>query len=144
MGIANHIEQLQKEQSKAQKELEAIEKLKVEFPDLEVDTDRWGHKRYMAKSANARVTDVMFHRNCGCCSDTPIHARPYLKLEDGTTIYSNPCNVWIGEATWSGGIRESPAWERKYWEAGVNLDAIKIIRRHIEALNEDEEDEDED
>lgn len=140
MSMERHIEQLQKEQSKAQKELDTIEKLKSEFPDLEVDTDRWGHKRYMAKSANTRVTDVLFHRNCGCCSDSPVHARPYLKLEDGTTIYSNPCNVWIGEPTWGGGFREYPDWEKRFWEAGISLDAVKSIRRYIECLTEDDED----
>jgi hypothetical protein len=138
--MEQHIEQLKKEQTKAQHELDTIEKLKAEFPDLEVDTDRWGCKRYMAKSANARVTDVVFHRNCGCCSDSPVHARPYLKLEDGTTIYSNPCNVMIGEPTWGGGFWEYEDWEKRYWEAALSLEAVKTIRRYIDRETEEEDD----
>jgi len=107
MALADHIKRLEKEQAKAQKELDAIVKLREEFPDLEIDVDRWRHTRYMAKSANVRVTHVLFHRNCGCCADSPVHARPYLEFEDGTHVYSNPCDVMIGEPhVWSDGFRE--------------------------------------
>lgn len=142
MSIANHIERLQKEHSKAQKELEFIEELRREFPDLEIDRDRWGRVRYMAKSANARVTDVMFHRNCGCCADTPLHARPYLKLDNGTYIYSNPCNVMVGEYTYSGSLREYYGWKASYVKAGINPEIIAQIERHIGYLSEEEEDDD--
>lgn len=144
MSIADHIERLQKEHSKAQKELDFIEELRREFPDLETTTDRWGHVRYMAKSANARVNDVMIHRNCGCCADSPYHARPYLKLNNGTYIYSNPCDSMIGEPNlWGNGFVESYGWKRRYTEAGINPEVIQQIERFIECeKDDDEEDED--
>jgi hypothetical protein len=143
MGIANHIEELHKEQNKAQRELDAISALCEEFPDLETDRDRWGRIRYMAKSANARVTDVLFHRNCGCCADSPIHARPYLKLANGTYIYSNPCNVMIGSPYERGnGFQEYKGWRKTYEDAGVNPAMIEKIQRHIEYQSEEDDDDD--
>lgn len=137
------IEQLRKEQAKAQSELTFIEELRQEFPDLESHRDRWGRIRYMAKSANARVTEVMFHRNCGCCPDSPLHARPYLKLGNGTLVYSNPCDAMIGEPyAWGDGFKEYEGWRAKYVGAGVNPQIIGHIERHISYLSEVEEDDD--
>jgi hypothetical protein len=143
MPIANHIENLQKEQTKAQRELETITALREEFPDLEIDKDRWGRTRYMAKSANARVTNVLFHRNCGCCGDSPLHARPYIKLNNGTEIYSDPCNVMIGSPNdYGSGFYENDHWEQTYTEAGINPAILERIRYHIECLSEDDDEDD--
>jgi hypothetical protein len=147
MGITNHIDQLKKEQTKAQRELDFITELRQEFPDLEAHTDRWRRVRYMAKSANARVNEVMFHRNCGCCADSPVHARPYIKLSNGTYVYSNPCDVMIGEPySWGDGFREYEGWEEKYVEAEINPAAIETIRQYVarESEMEDEDDDDDD
>jgi hypothetical protein len=141
MGMAQHIEKLQKEQTKAQRELDAITELRREFPDLETDKDRWGRVRYMAKSANPRVNEVLFHRNCGCCPDSPLHARPYLKLVSGVEIYSNPCNVMVGSPSeWGYGFRERDGWRKTYEEAGVNPAIIKRIEQHIAYLSTEDED----
>lgn len=145
MGMEQHIEKIQKERSKAQQELGAIVELQREFPDLEVDTDRWGRTRYMARSANPRVNEVVFHRNCGCCADSPVHARPCLKLNNGTYIYSNPCNVKIGEPyTWSDGFREYEGWRKTYEEAEVNPAVVEEIQRYIDSLSAEDEEEDDD
>ena len=145
MGIDQHMETLRKGQTKAQRELETIAALREEFPDLETDRDRWGRVRYMAKSANARVTDVMIHRNCGCCADSPLHARPYLKLNNGTYIYSNPCDVMVGEPySWGDGFREYDGWKKTYTEAGINPEVIEQIERHIGYLSRDDDDDDDD
>lgn len=145
MTILNHIEKLQKESAKAQAELGHIERLRREFPDLETDRDRWGRVRYMAKSANAKVDQVLFHLNCGCCADSPLHARPYLKFE-GETIYSNPCNVMVGSPhAWGNGFSEGKGWRKTYEDAGINPKVLEMIQRHVDALaNEDEDEEDED
>lgn len=144
MAIERHIEKLQKEAAGARAELGRIARLRREFPDLETDTDRWGHIRYMARSANSRVDQVLFHRNCGCCADTPLHARPYLEFE-GFKIYSNPCNVMVGShSEWGDGFKENDHWRAAYEEAGVNPAVIESIRRHIEYLAHDDEDENED
>lgn len=143
MGIKSHVEKLQKDSEKAQAELGRIERLRRAFPDLETDTDRWGRVRYMARSANARVDQVLFHRNCGCCSDSPLHARPYLEFE-GETIHSNPCNVMVGRPRfWGGGFQEGAGWRQTYEDAGVNPRIVEKIQRHVDALAaaEDEEDE---
>jgi len=143
--LTNHIEKLQKEQTKAQKELDFISELRLEFPDLEVDTDRWRRTRYMAKSANPRVNEVLFHRNCGCCPDSPLHARPYIKLSNGTYVYSSPCNVMVGEPYGYGdGFKEYEGWRGKYVEAGINPAVIKSIEQHIAYLSEEDEEEEDD
>lgn len=127
MSLDSHIDELQKSAH------ELIEELKEEFPDLEVDTDRWKRTRYMAKSANSRVDQVMFHRNCGCCDDSPHHARPYLEY-NGVKIYSDPCNAMIGEAySFGGGFKEYDHWETTYTKAGINPVVIQKIRQYIES-----------
>lgn len=138
--MKDHIEKLQKE-------LNFINSLRNEFPDLEMDKDRWGHIRYMARSANSRVTEVFFHRNCGCCSDSPIHARPYLKF-NGEYIYSHPCNVMIGEPYIDGdGFREYEGWDDLYIKADINPAVLEKIKNYIKEKSnfhfyeEDEEDE---
>lgn len=148
MSIGSHIERLQRESEKARAELGRIERLRREFPDLETDTDRWGRVRYMARSANARVDRVLFHRNCGCCPDSPLHARPYLDFE-GETIHSNPCDVMVGNpCSWGGGFQERTGWRKTYEDAGVSFRVVEEIQRHVEYLaaaegeGEDEEDED--
>ena len=141
MSIDQHMENLRKKENKAQAELDFIAELRQEFPDLETTTDRWGKVRYMAKSVNARVNEVLIHSNCGCCPDSPVHARPYLKLNNGTYIYSNPCNVMIGNPyAYGGGFREYENWEEKYVEVGVNPQVIEEIKHYIERRIEEEDD----
>lgn len=143
MGIEQHIERLKKDETKAQGELGRIHRLRQTFPDLEADTDRWGRVRYMAKSANARVDHVMIHRNCGCCPDSPIHARPYLKFE-GEEIYSNPCSAMVGRPSiWGYGFEEDPHWRKAYEDAGINPQILAEIQRYVDSRKEDDEDEDE-
>lgn len=145
MTMQQHIDKLQKEAQKARQEVHQIEELRKEFPDLETDRDRWGRIRYMAKSANARVNEVLIHRNCGCCADSPLHARPYLKLDNGIEIYSNPCNMMVGEPyAYGSGFREYDGWRKKYEEAGINPQVIERIQSHIEYLSAEDDDEDED
>lgn len=143
--LNDYIEGLKKEQAKTQRELSSIEELRMEFPDLEVDTDRWGRKRYMAKSANQRVTEVMFHRNCGCCTDSPVHARPYLKLSNGTYVYSSPCNVMVGEPlSWGNGFKEYDGWRKAYEEAGINPAIVEQIQNYVDQHMEEDDEGDED
>lgn len=138
-NLEKEISHLRQQNEKAQKELELIETLRLRFPDLEIDRDRWGRARYMAASANALVNQVEFHYNCGCCEDSPLHARPYMELPEGIRIYSNPCGEWIGERKMFGGFLGYTKWRRIYEEAGVNAGIIEKIQEHIDSLSEEEE-----
>lgn len=112
MGAADHIAKLRKTVDEAQRELAKIGRLREEFPDLETHTDRWGTVRYMAASANPRVTEVEFRRSCGCCSDTPLLAMPFLEHE-GTRVYSDPFHVFVGHHTYDGDVIAEEGWKKE-------------------------------
>lgn len=88
--------ELQERQKNLIAEEVGLEAAIKEFPDLRVDTDRWGRVRYYAKSANPRVTDCTFSHSCGCCDDALLLAHPFLVFS-GLPIYSDPPFFTIGE-----------------------------------------------
>lgn len=139
MSIKQHIEKLQKTQLSAANELTAVERLRIEFPDLETHEDRWATVRYMAKSANARVDNVDFRYNCGCCADSPLQAMPYLEF-NGLRVYSNPFYLFVGEKTYDGYVQENHKWEKPFEDAGVPASVIDKIRQHLASLARDEDD----
>jgi hypothetical protein len=145
MALDTHLKQLQKQATEAAAELAKIERLKAEFPDLDTHTDRWKNVRYMAVSANPRVHEVEFRRSCGCCSDSPLVAMPYLEFE-GLRIYSNPHYVFVGQHDYNGHVLADVGWRKQYEKAGISYHAIDKIKAHLEALaprDEPYEDDDE-
>jgi len=81
---------------KANAEKALLEALTKEFPDLKIHTNRWGRKRYSAKSANSRVDQYDSGFNCGCCEDSPLEIWPYLETM-GTKIHSDPTGIMVAD-----------------------------------------------
>lgn len=131
--IDKHIEVTKKKLAEAQAELEKIERLRAEFPDLETYTDRWKNTRYMATSANPMVNKVEFRRSCGCCSDAGSIAMPYVEFE-GHRVYSNPHYLFIGTCNGYSGVYADNNWKKQYEDAGISCHVIRQIRDHLKAV----------
>jgi hypothetical protein len=131
--IEKYEENLAKQYEQAGQELDRLKRLRSEFPDLRVETDRWKKTRFKAKSANNRVTDIEFARTCGCCPDPGILARPYLETTLGR-VYSNPFHIEIGEGRVSSGfVTEHANWEERFRKHGIPEALIQRMRQYIDA-----------
>lgn len=133
--------------TKAAERAELIAALQTEFPDLKVSTDRWQNKRFCSKSVNGRADQVDFRFNCGCCTDSPCEARPYIETL-GVQVFADPDRYWIGErCDWGSNYRavtEDPRWEGAMRKQGISEEAIRITRRYLDANSPQPDDEDED
>jgi len=142
--MAKHLETLSSQRSEAGQTLDRITRLRSEFPDLRVQTDRWKTTRYKAKSANSRVTDVEIRRTCGCCHDPGILAMPYMETTMGR-VYSDPFHMEIGEGRSYDTVYEHNEWEERYRKHGISEEVIAQMRSYMDAaLDRDDDDDDDD
>ena len=100
------------------------------FPDLYEHTNRWQHKRWASKSANALATSCDIAHNCGCCTDSPLEVWPYCEV-DGRRVYSDPPHFTVGEDTFEGGDRAYAGWAHKLREAGIAEVVITQVKAHF-------------
>jgi len=107
---------------------EKLERIKQQFPDLKEHKDRWGKITLQAKSVNEKCTNIAFCHSCGCCSDSPFYANPYLVFE-GEKIYSDPAQICIGEGSYTNKIDED--WEETLKSKGISQQAIDSVRKEI-------------
>lgn len=140
MNIENHMKKLLESKVKLDKTL----KLQGVYPDLDVETDRWGTTRYKSKSVNSKCTEVDFRRTCGCCDDPGILAMPYIETEAGY-VYSDPFRMEIGEGRTYSYVQEWKGWEEKYRKIGIPEETIAKIRCYLDAeIKTYKEDDDDD
>jgi hypothetical protein len=131
MNVKDKKEELQEKIREYQAELQSVESIEDDIPDLETGYDRWSHEYYTAKSVNTRVTNALFKHSCGCCDDAPLRMWPYVILE-GKQIYSSPMYFTIGEQcpncfeniAYSG-------WEEELHKAGIPESVIDIGRNYF-------------
>lgn len=140
-----HLLMLQDKQIESGTELDRVLRLRSEFPDLRIETDRWKQTRYRAKSANHRVTDVEIRRTCGCCHDPGILAMPYMETANGR-VYSDPFHIEIGEGRAYDRVYEHNDWEDRYRKHGISEPVIGQMRDYMDgqlertvALDEDDD-----
>ena len=139
--MVKHLASLNAKAAEAGSELDRITRLRSEFPDLRVETDRWGNTRYKAKSANNRVTDVEIRRTCGCCHDPGILAMPYMETTLGR-VYSDPFHTEIGEGRAYDRVYEHDEWEERYREHNISEAVIGQIRDYMDVELAREHDDD--
>ena len=128
-------EELEAARSTMQKkadELDRLEKLTTRYPDLSRHTGRWNRVVHCSTLVNEQVDRVYFRYNCGCCSDTPLEAWPYLETEFGD-VYSNPACFFVGEQHWISGAQPNEKWEETLREAKISDTAIDRIRDRFDS-----------
>lgn len=123
--LAAHIDKL-----KAQ--LLAKDEILSQFPDAQIEVDRWGTERIASPSAAQRCADVDLSHSCGCCSDAALYARPYLTVA-GRKVLSSPSNVCVGERSGSGGEIPFEGWEERIRAAGFSEAIREKVAAYFEA-----------
>lgn len=122
-----------------------INGLLISYPDLESSCDRWNHERLFSKSVNPIVDRVDFNHSCGCCSDAPLYAYPYIEV-DGIKIHSDPLYIPIGEKGY-GYCGDMPYdnWEENFQKRNISEEVIHLVKKHFEdnpwSYHKEEEDE---
>lgn len=117
------------EVAKLQKEIETYQELKIQFPDLSYSIDRWKHFRLHSKCVDEIATDVDIRHSCGCCSDSPLFARPYI-IVGGVQIFS--CETFtIGEKAYNGGDHPLPGWRTKLLNAKLPQEIVDRVEAYF-------------
>lgn len=131
-AVDEAISEYEKEAERNAAEARRIRKLKEVFPDLQRHEGRWKKIAYSSPSVNGKCNQVELRHNCGCCSDSPLEAWPYLETEHGK-IYSSPSCFQVGEAHWISGDKPYDGWKEKLRNAGISESIIEIIRNKFKA-----------
>lgn len=130
MSLEDHINKLNSEIEKNQKELATLEKLKAQFPDLRVHINRWKTQRYYSALANELAEHYDMKHNCGCCGDSPLEVWPYTEYE-GQRVYSDPPVFTVGENSYFGDVPHE-GWEDKLRVAKIKEKLIDSIQIHFD------------
>lgn len=145
-SIQEELTKLNKEAAEKTAEVERLTLLSTEFPDLKKHVGRWDKVAYYSSSVNSKVDQVELRHNCGCCSDSPLEAWPYLETPNGK-VYSDPPCFQVGEMHYLGGDGPYPKWKEGLKSAGISEVVIEVISMHfkrdrdnrIQAACEDDE-----
>lgn len=118
--------------------------LSEQFPDLRENQTRW--QTYLcAESVNSIAEDVDFAHSCGCCIDAVLYAMPYID-RNGQRIYSDPCQIAIGEKAGYDACGEKPRdWEEIVKKHGFPDRIAEKIRvffeeNKVEYFDDDDDD----
>lgn len=114
---------------KENKDLELKKELLENFPDLELHSLRWS-TQYSSKSINKIVTEFYKKNSCGCCLDSVIKIRPYIKYKN-VYIFTNPVEFDIGENSEYNGPNYLDNWKDKFIETEINPILINKVEQYI-------------
>jgi hypothetical protein len=109
-----------------------VERLLVEFPDLEVRYDRWNKQYFTSKSVMPIATDVMIRHSCGCCNDSPLYATPYVVRGD-SKVFVDDITICVGERGFYGGDEPSPDLDEILVKNGFNEVCSGIVKSYLRA-----------
>lgn len=131
MATDDPLQAAQEALERAQKTVAEVTALKERFPDLHVTVDRWARKRYSSKLVNPIADQVDMQHNCGCCADSPLEARPYIRW-NGVSVFASPDHYRVGEKTSSGLDDPYEAWEAGMRDYGISETAIQLVGEYFE------------
>ena len=130
MELQQRIDTLQEQIINNQRELAILHNLKDKFPDIKINVDRWKNQRKFTEKVNSIVDQVEITHNCGCCSDSPLEAYPYVVIDD-SKVYSNPPCFTIGEKGWAGGDIPNSGWEKKLQKENIPDGVLRQIQQYF-------------
>lgn len=129
-------DKIAKLEAKAQK----LRDLMAEFPDLQEETDRWKNKKFFSKKVNDIATHISTYHSCGCCTDIPLLAAPYIKF-NGETIYAAKEDrilvVVIGNRNYDYADEWYYDWKERLDNEGVPLSAIESIEKYANVVEDE-------
>lgn len=120
MSVAKDIEDANVNAARQAAEAERLAELSKLYPDLQKYVGRWNKVAYYSKTVNAAVTNVDIRHNCGCCSDSPLEAWPFIETPHGR-VYSDPSKFWVGQRSdyAESGERPDEGWDTKMRDAKI-------------------------
>lgn len=130
MSVFEDIERAKEEAAAKAAEVDRLTELQKLYPDLKKHVGRWNKVAFYSTKVNASVDNVDMRHNCGCCSDSPLEAWPYLETPHGR-VYSDPPMFWVGERSYDGGERADTGWERGLRTAGIPEPVIARIGAYM-------------
>lgn len=136
MSVQDEIESLRKASEKSAMDAERISRLLSRYPDLKRYVGRWNKVAYYSKSVNPIVDKVDIRHNCGCCSDSPLEAWPYVDTEDGK-VYSDPPSFFVGNRAYDYGDEETPGWDDRMRSHGIPELVMDQIRPRFRVRDDD-------
>lgn len=139
MSVQEDIDELKNGSEKSMTEAERLSRLMVRYPDLKKHVGRWKKVAFYSKSVNPVVDKVDIRHNCGCCSDSPLEAWPYVDTEDGR-VYSDPPMFFVGNRTYDYGDEEEPGWDEKMRGHGIPEPVLDKIQPHFKRPDDESED----
>jgi hypothetical protein len=129
-SVQEELAKLHKEASNKAMEAERLARLSASFPDLKKHVGRWDKVAYYSAEVNSKVDQVEFRYNCGCCSDSPLEAWPYLNTTNGR-VYSDPPCFQVGEKHHLGGSRPYSDWKPRLEKVGLSGAVIQLVSDHF-------------
>lgn len=135
-SIDGQIEEAKKAINTAQAHLENLRKISVLYPDARLYNGRW-RKVQCSKTVNGEATEFEYKYSCGCCADAAVQIWPYVDTEAGR-VYADPPYFTAGEKGYSGD-RPRAGWHDDARKMGWTENLIAKIEKHLEALEEDDD-----
>jgi hypothetical protein len=142
MDAQEHIQKKREEAAKAKAEADGALTLMEQFPDLEINRNRWNRERYSTKEVNSLTTDCDISHNCGCCPDSPLEVWPFVQLGP-VKVYSKPARFTVGEKA-GYGERSYAGWQTDMEKEGISDAVIQKVAKYLDDNQEDWGDDDDD
>jgi len=97
---------------------------------IKLKSDRWSQGKISSNKVNGLCNNVSISPTCGCCSDAPIEAYPYVEMY-GFKIFSTE-SFTIGDQCYCGGVRAWNQWDKNLKDAGMPKKIIDIIQQFFD------------
>lgn len=131
MKIEEEINFLEKEKDKIQKTICLYKEIFGTYPDVEICSDSWKRKNLCSVLVNPIVTNVHFKKYESTWDNGVwIFALLYVLIEN-QEIYSNPCEICIGDWFMDKYIMPSMTWEDNFAKYKINSNIIEKTKRHL-------------
>jgi hypothetical protein len=134
--VKEKLDELERERLALVDRVTKLEMLQKEVPDLEINTNRWRTERYSSQSVNSIVDNVEIGYNCGCCSDSPVEAWPFVDRA-GERIFSKPASFQVGEKGYDYVDRPHDGWRKQLTAAGIADVVIEKIATYFRVQREE-------
>lgn len=132
MDYVNLQEELDRlERDGEQAKLQWLLELMVVFPDLNLFRDHYGQVKACSAEANPEV-DCIEMDTCHDCDGRPIRVWPYIVMDRGTRLYSDPPMFVVADQNVLGfGEVPRDGWDEALQAVGLDSSVIQMVRDHL-------------
>lgn len=135
-AVPKAIEKLKQTAENALKQANSLERLLALYPGLREYTGRHQRVVYFSNTVNQKADQLELGHACGCCSDSPLVAWPYLESPFGR-VYSDPPQFFVGEKHWISGDYPNSGWKKEMRAAQISEQNISQVAAHFKKCDID-------